>query len=380
MDPMPRAIIPRGAAGVLARAGAGALLTFVITIAIVLCVQAMRERAAATAPPPPVVSFAPATQPAPADPDAAMRVYRESIVPLLDEFDTRNAQAADRALVTLHARISRHRAGVQPFARDVRSWRTRFGVIGRYSSDLWHRVRKTGEAGKVSAYVNEKFRRQVISEEQLQDDVSASLRQFEEDLAANRNRLYAQMSLPLSKIRCQTPLVGEDFDRFREQTGRRADLLTHSMSQDTVVAGIAEFSASWAATDFSQAIAARVVAQILARVGTTMAVEGIEAGGATAGGAAAGGGAGSVAGPAGTIIGLGVGIVVGAAVDWWLSDKFEEKVTGQCNQFLSMLDHRLCEGNQKAPGLRQSFQQTLKLTGQAQREAVRRAMEEIKPI
>jgi hypothetical protein len=249
----------------------------------------------------------------------------------------------------------------------------------RYPSDLWHKVRHTGDSNQVAAYVNEKFRRQIISEDQLQQDVSSVLRQFEEDLAANRNRLYAQMSLPLAQIRCTQPLEGPNFERFREQTQRQAAQLARLLAGDTVAAGIAEFSMSWAATDVSQAIAARVVAQILTRVGATMAVEGIEAGGATAGAAAAGGGAGSAVGPAGTVIGLGIGIVIGAAVDWWLSDQFEAKVSGQCHQFLSMLDHRLTDGSAGTPGLRQSLAQSVKLTGQGQRQAVQQAMHEVQP-
>jgi hypothetical protein len=352
--------------------GAMVLLTLLLTMGIIACSQWLRKN------PPPPVSVSPPVVEVPADPDAAMRVYRESIIPLLDDFDQRNVAAADRALATLHARIARHRAGVDHFARDVRSWGTRFGVIGRYTGDLWRKVRRRDDGSHVAVYVNEKFRQQVISEDQLQQDVAAVLRQFDDDLAANRNRLYTRMSLPLATIRCKTPLVGANYDQFREQTQRQSGMLAKSLAGDTVVAGIAEFSASWAATDVSQALASRVVTQILTRVGTSLAVEGIEAGGATAGGAAAGGGAGSVGGPAGTIIGLGVGLIIGAAVDWWLSDQFEAHVQQQCNQFLSLLDRRLCEGSAKGPGLRQSLTQTVQLTGQAQRESVRRAMQEIK--
>ena len=351
----------------------------ILVMATVAFVHEARDRTPLPPPAPAAVVVSQAPVVPPVDPDAAMKVYRESITPLLDEFDQRNAQAADRALATLHGRIAMHRAGVEPFARDVRSWHTRFGVMRRLPSDLWHKVRHTGDVNQVGVYVNDKFRKQILSEDQLQQDIAVVLRQYEEDLSANRNRLYAQMSLPLSKIRCTVPLEGTNFDHFKEVTQRIAEQMNREQAGDTVVAGIAEFGASWIATDVAQSIASRVVAQILARVGTSLAVEGIEAGGATAGGAAAGGGAGSIAGPAGTVIGLGVGLVVGAAVDWWLSAEFEQRVTSQCHQFLSMLDHRLTEGNAATTGLRITLGQSVKLTGQSQRQAVYQAMKEIKP-
>src|SRR5207302_2249112 len=96
-------------------------------------------------------------------------------------------------------------------------------------------------------------------------------------------------------------------------------------------------------------------AQVIARVGTQLAVEGVQAGGATVGGAAAGGGGGSLAGPAGTIIGFGVGLVAGAVIDWWLSERFEARVSEQCNQFLTALDQSVTHGTAGGPGLEKSF-------------------------
>jgi hypothetical protein len=319
----------------------------------------------------------PAIQP---DPDAAMRVYRGSVVPLLDEFDRQNALALRRSMRALHDRVALRRTGVVPFAQDVRSWGTRFGVMRRYPSDLWARLRRRPQdSSEVTAYVNDKFRRHVLSEQKLQQDIAGILLGFEEDLAANRNRLYSQMSLPLAQIRCEQPLAGPAFEQFRRDVERRGVEMSRQMAPDTVVAGIAEFSSAWLATDVTQAVASRLVVQIIARLGASMAVEGVAAGGATVGGGAAGGGAGSFAGPAGTVIGIGVGIVVGAAVDWWLSDKFEEKIVDQSNLFLDTLETRLREGNGKSPGLRQTLTEAIKVAGQLQRKAVEQAMQEIKP-
>src|SRR5690242_5324542 len=80
------------------------------------------------------------------DPDAAMRVYRQSIVPLLDEYDHENARAVSRAVLALHERMEIRRTGVGPFARDLRSWGTRFGLLRRYPSDLFHKMRRDGRS------------------------------------------------------------------------------------------------------------------------------------------------------------------------------------------------------------------------------------------
>jgi hypothetical protein len=126
-------------------------------------------------------------------------------------------------------------------------------------------------------------------------------------------------------------------------------------------------------------VTSRVVVAILSRVGTQIAAETVAAGGATAAGAAAGGGGGSFAGPAGTVIGVGVGIAVGAAIDWWMSARFEEKMTLQLNGFFDSVGRRLMEGTGQSPGLRVALYDAVKLGGDSQRQAVKAAFEEAKP-
>jgi len=304
-------------------------------------------------------------------------IYQQSIVPLLGEFDNRNAAAARRALNTLYDRIHMHRTGIPPFTRDVASWKTRFGVIGRYSSDVWHTLRH-GQADitQVSQYVDEKFRRYVVSEDVLKADVAAALAQFGEDMQASRNRLYSDLALPLDRIKVAVPTASATVDSFRDDVQRRAAKMTRGMALDSVVAGLAAVAGGWVATDVAQAITSRIVTQVLAQLGAAMAVEGIEAGGATVGSAAAGGGGGSFAGPLGTIIGLGVGLVVGAIVDWQLSKEFEQKVARQCEGFLHLIEYHLREGQGDSPGLRQVLQDAVNLTARVQRDAVAAALKE----
>lgn len=309
--------------------------------------------------------------------DIITGIYQESIVPLLADFDLRNTAAAKRALDTLYDRIHMHRSGIPAFTRDVASWKTRFGIIGRGSSDVWQDLRHGhSDISQVSLYVDEKFRRYVISDDALRADVSAALMQFDEDMRASRNRLYSDLALPLDRIKVAVPDASISDDALRGDVRRRAAEMTRGMALDTVVAGLAAVAGGWVATDVAQAITGRIVTQLLSQVGAAMAAEGIEAGGATVGGAAAGGGGGSFAGPIGAIIGLGVGLIVGAIVDWRLSTEFEQKVARQCEGFLHLLEYRLREGQGNSPGLRQVLQDAVNLTGRVQREALISALKE----
>jgi hypothetical protein len=335
-----------------------------------------RERPLPSLPPDrePIAKAPPATQP---QGESAEQIYRRSIVPLLDQFDQRNDAAVNRAMIVLHDRMSMHHGGVGPFTKDIASWHTRFGVLRRYPSDLWRKARhQPGEAASVAQYVNGKFRSQIVSEEGLKIDVQAVLANYNDDMLASRNLLYAELSLPLERIKTAAPVTTPSFDEFREEVDRRAGEMTRSLAPDTVISGLAAVAGGWVATDVAQLVTTRIVTQVLTQMGTEMAAEGIEAGGATVGGAAAGGGGGSVAGPIGTIIGVGVGLVVGAIVDWRLSKQFETKVAVQCNGFLDTVEQRLRDGTAQSPGLLQVLRDTTKVTSRAQREAIEAALKE----
>jgi hypothetical protein len=315
-----------------------------------------------------------ATVPIEPAPDVA-RVYANEIAPLLDQFDARNKEAAARAVANMHERLNGRRWGIRPFVKDVNSWKTRFGVIGKTTSDLWQRaVKRRPDPASVKGYVNEKFRHHVLSERAMEADVGEVLKQFREDLEASRNRLYVDVRLPLEKIKLPLAKSDGDYEAFKADVERRAREMGQTWGTDSVVSGLGAFVAGWVAADVAQAITTRVVVAVLSRVGTQVAAETIAAGGATAAGAAAGGGGGSVVGPAGTIIGLGVGIAIGGVVDWWMSAKFEAKMTTQLNSFFDSVDSQLIKGTAQSPGLERSLTDAVKLGGEAQRGALKRTI------
>jgi hypothetical protein len=298
--------------------------------------------------------------------------YRSQIAPLLDAALQRNRRAADRAVASLHERFNAHRAGVKAFAENIAGWRTRFGVIQCFATDVWDKhVRGNTSANSVGAYIEEKFRTRVLSEPSLQADVEEVLKQYRQDLEASRNQLFAEIKLPLHGRNSPIVLDEKGLEKLCLDIDNRAKQLNAKTPRDSVVTGLAAVAGGWVGAETGE----MVVGQILARVGTSVAVEAAEAataagGSALAGGTATGGGVGSLGGPAGTVVGIGVGVAIGSAIDWWMSDRLESHITDQCDEFLDTVEHKLVEGSEQSPGLRSSFEQAEKLADQRQRQAI----------
>jgi HAMP domain-containing protein len=298
--------------------------------------------------------------------DNVTAFYRSEISPLLDAALQRDRQAAARAIDALHERFDVHRAGVRPFAEDVSGWRTRFGVIGCFATDQWdHDVRGNKVTSHVADYIQAKFRVHVLSEQALQADLEDVLKQYRGDMEANRNQLFAEIKLPLEGS--QSPIVLDDagWDGLYSDIVERVRQLNAHTPRDNVVTGLVSVAGGWVGTEAGEVLAAG----ILTRIGSTLAVE-AASGSATLGGTTTGGEVGSLAGPAGTAIGIGAGLAVGAAVDWWASNRLEAHVIDQSDKFLDTVEDEIVDGGQKVPGLRASFEQAAKVTDQNQRQAI----------
>lgn len=302
--------------------------------------------------------------------DAAAQFYRNDIVPLLDAALQRNRQAADRAIELLHARFDAHRAGVKPFAHDVSGWATRLGVIGCSAADLWNHVfGRNPKVNHSSDYIQQKFRAHVLSEGSLETDVEQVLTQFQADVEANRNQLLAEIKLPLRNFPTPIALNEKDWQQLYGTIAERAKKVNTGTVNSSLVTGLASITGGWVGAESANVL----VPKLLTGVGSAVAAEAVES--ATVSGgmwadAAAGGGTGTLAGPAGTVVGIGVGLAVGVAIDWWTSDRLESHVTGQCQTFLDTVERELDEGTAVCAGLRASFEQTIKLADQTQRQAV----------
>ena len=359
-----RSVAPGVIRLVVGLAVAGALLVFAWRIA--------DDPAGPVMTPAPIAPPAPAPQAGP----SAADVFDKEISPRLHDYQWRNAIAVDRAVGSLRERMEVRRQGVAPFARDVTSWSTRFGVIKRKTGDGYRKwVEGRPDRDSVNAYVSDKFRRHILSEQILQADVTAVMLQLDEELAASRNRLYADLYLPLSKLDAPVTATEASYEQFQAQVRRDVEAMATKMGTDSVTQGLAAFAGGWIVGDVAQIAVRQLVTQIIARTGTQLAVQGVAAGGATAGGATTGGGVGSFGGPVGTVIGVGIGIAVGAAVDWWMSNRFEQKLIEKCNGYLDHLRDRLIDGTATSPGLEDSMRAAIRTTADAQRASILKALQ-----
>jgi hypothetical protein len=275
--------------------------------------------------------------------------YRTRVSPLIDSAEARQQQSVDLALARLHEHFEYFRRGVPNFTRDVTSWRTRFAIVGRSVNDLWTRVwHDEGKAVAVRKYTEEKFRAWVINEQSLQKALEDTMATFTDATAANRNRLEAEIKLAIGHPESPFKMPALQLDQYLASAATASRGMAQRAGKDSALIGAGAFAGGWIAGDAARAL----TTAIIARLGTNAAVTTATSGSATAGGAAAGGGGGSAAGPVGTIIGLGVGIVAGALIDWAINDHFERKLSAQCLNFLNTLEQDLTNGVGGHPGIK----------------------------
>ena len=291
--------------------------------------------------------------------------YAGQIEPLLKATAQANDKAAERAVTRINEAFDKYRGGVKPFVEDVTSWSTRFGIVGRMPGDWWY------EDDRITSYVQTKFEKHLFSESQLQQDITAVLEAFKEDLEANKNRLLAECraaiddeDLPSIKL--------PDYESYKREVRKIILEFSEQRAKDSVYRGVATFVLS----EVAGGAAGYFVSQVLIRIGTTAVTAAAAGGGATAGGAAVGGGGGSLAGPVGTAIGVGVGLVVGIIVDWWMTDRFQERLTNDLTEYIDKLEAGLLDGTDTDAGLKATIDKFVDDLNFAQATVTHRAVVE----
>ena len=304
--------------------------------------------------------------------------FDRQVRPQLDQYAQRNHRAVRRAADHITAQIDAYRKGIPAFVEDTTSWGTRFGVIGRGSQDLWERWwGDPSNATRVREYVSAKFKASLFSDRDLAALVETTLQQFRDDLMASQNRLYADVSSAWrSQMYTQKDL---DLKPIVAQVDKRVRRVSQKMATDSAMIGLfAEVGGNAVANT-----TANLVKSILVRVATSLATSAAAtataSGGATGTGAAAGGAGGSVLGPGGTVIGIAVGLVVGVVTDWWLTKKFAQRLTVECEQLLSQIQAQIWIGSQDSPGLKQVFIDSIATLQEVKALALRANLTEMTP-
>jgi hypothetical protein len=289
-------------------------------------------------PPPPAVPLPPLVT-APPRPDPAVlraKFYDEAVQPQIAATDALNRDAADRCIARVGRLIDGYRRGVDPFVEDLTSISTRLGIVRRMPTDWWY------EDQGVSLYVQGKFESHLFSEAKLTSDIAAVLNQFRGEVDANQRRMLTDIQAALTTA--DLPEVNLDaYEPFFAKVA--SDMQTYSTGRGAT--SVARGITTLVVSEAGGFVAVSVVGSLLARftlVGATTVAAGATA---TAGTTAVGAGGGSLAGPAGTAVGFVVGLGVGLAIDWYLTDQFQLQLSSDMTGYLDALEHTLLHGQPK---------------------------------
>jgi hypothetical protein len=261
--------------------------------------------------------------------------YREGASPLLATAHAKNVAAEERARAAMDALFKKYEAGSPKFASALTGWGTRFKILYRSGVES---VEGKDEKTWTQQVVQEKFDATIVSQTQLEADLTAITKQFAYELEANRNELLVGLETQLTAAELTAELAVMDHGPFRQQFDVKLQAMLAKMPSNSVKIGVGSLAAGIAAEEAVRQVVRVVVAQLATRLAATA----VTAGGTAGAAAATGAGGGTVVAPGvGTAIGLVGGFLVGAVVDWKMTDKFEDKVEAQVNEFLLAMKTQL---------------------------------------
>jgi hypothetical protein len=310
------------------------------------------------------------------------------LAPLLDKTNKQYHADADKAIGRLHEEFERFRNGVPAFADDVTSWGTRFGLVGRMTKDKWKNFWKSEadpNSEDVKKYILDRFESHIMSRDRFQNSIDSTLSQFRDDVKASRNLLLAEMRMALTTRDLKVNFPTPDFDAFQRDFDDYVAKSVHGQGAAALENAVVALLASTAGTYAGEQLVVQIIRLLATDVAVTAGVGAATAGGSSAaGGGALGGAAGWLGGPAGAAIGVGVGLAIGALIDWWLTDRFKANLTTELTAYLDNLERDMIEGvaatetDQRKPGLRETFCKAADKMHSIQSEAVLKALEEAK--
>lgn len=104
---------------------------------------------------------------------------------------------------------------------------------------------------------------------------------------------------------------------------------------DSMVLGGMSLVAGIAVEEAVRILTTSIFTRVATSLGGSMAATATTAGGTTLTSAAGGGATGTLAGPVGVAVGVGAGLIFGGIVDWFMTNRLEEKLNTQCKNFLT---------------------------------------------
>ena len=258
--------------------------------------------------------------------------------PLLAGAKARDLAAVNRALAALDARFAGYAAGVDAFTHDLTAWGTRFKLIWRKSVET---VKRHDIPEGTAKLVRDKFDRHVVSDARLETDVLAVMQQFGYELEANRNELLGMLRTRLEASDLPVEIRQLALADFKTRYGEQLKSLLGKMPGNSVMVGVGGITAGIVTEEAVR----QMVRVVLTQAASRLAGGAMVSGGAAATAVAAGGTGGTAVAPGvGTAVGVVGGFLVGAVVDWWMTDEFEATVKKDVLVFLTQTRSTLVSG------------------------------------
>ena len=274
-----------------------------------------------------------------ADADAREAFLRTRVPPILGAAEAREMAAVQRAVAAVDARFSTYADGAPAFAASLTGWGMRFRILYRKGVET---AEGKPDHSWTAALVQEKFAEHVVSDVRLEADIMEITKQLAYDLEASRNEMLASLAADLRASDLPVTIKSAALTDFNAAMNTRIRDLLAAMPVQSVAVGTGSLAAGIVAEEAVRQLIRVVIAQAAARLATGA----IAAGGTTVAAATVGGTGGTAIAPGiGTAVGLAGGLVVGAVVDWWMTDEFEEKVTAQVREFLTASRTALVTGD-----------------------------------
>jgi len=258
--------------------------------------------------------------------------------PLLAGAKAKDLAAVNRALTALDSCFAGYAGGVDAFTHDLTAWGTRFKLIWRKSVET---VKRREIPEGTAKLVRDKFDQHVVSDAKLEADVLTVMKQFAYDVEADRNELLGSLRTKLAASELPVQVREVAMADFKSSYEAQLKSLLGHLPGNSVMVGVGGITAGIVTEEAVRQMVRVVITQAAARLaGGAMA-----SGGAAATAVAAGGTGGTAVAPGvGTAVGVVGGFLVGAVVDWWMTDEFEATVKADVLAFLTQTKATLISG------------------------------------
>ena len=281
-----------------------------------------------------------AAPPAVAVDTAAREAFlRTRVQPILSEAEARELAAVQRAMAAVDARFAAYAEGAPAFAASLTGWGMRFRILYRKGVET---AEGKPDHSWTAALVQEKFAEHVVSDVRLEADIMEITKQLAFDLEASRNEMLASLAADLRASDLPVTVKSAALTDFSTAMNTRIRDLLAAMPAQSVAVGTGSLAAGIVAEEAVR----QLIRAVIAQAATRLAAGAVAAGGTTVAAATVGGTGGTAIAPGvGTAVGLAGGFIVGAVVDWWMTDAFEEKVSAQVREFVTASRTALVTGD-----------------------------------